>query len=58
MNRKDGGYKVMEGNTPPHSGPHPLKYYVLALLLVATGVIVRMVLTHLAGPGLPTYVAC
>jgi len=48
----------MEGNSPPHSGLHPLKYYVLALLLVATGVIVRMVLTHLAGPGLPTYIAC
>jgi PAS domain S-box-containing protein len=33
-----------------------LGYYGLALLLVALGVIVRMALTRLVGPGLPTYI--
>jgi signal transduction histidine kinase len=33
-----------------------LRYYGLALLLVAVGVIVRIVLTRLVGPGLPTYI--
>jgi len=33
-----------------------LGYYGLALLLVAIGVIVRMALTRLVGPGLPTYI--
>jgi PAS domain S-box-containing protein len=53
---KDGRHPMMEGNTAPPSKLHRLKYYVLALLLVALGVIVRVVLTHLAGPGLPTYI--
>jgi signal transduction histidine kinase len=33
-----------------------LGYYGLALLLVATGMVVRMALTRLVGPGLPTYI--
>ncbi len=33
-----------------------LRYYGLALLLVATGVMMRMVLTRLVGPGIATYI--
>ncbi len=32
------------------------RYYGLALLLVATGAMVRLGLTHLVGPGLPLYI--
>jgi PAS domain S-box-containing protein len=53
---KDGRNQMMEANTTPPSRLHRLKYYILALLLVTLGVIVRVVLTHLAGPGLPTYI--
>lgn len=35
---------------------HRLGYYGLALLLVMIGVLVRMLLTRLVGPGLPTYI--
>jgi PAS domain S-box-containing protein len=48
------------GRTTPGVGPFPawlrrLAYYGLALLLVATGVVVRAGLTRLVGPGLSTY---
>ncbi len=34
-----------------------LRYYGLALLLVAVGVILRMALTRWVGPGMPTYIS-
>jgi hypothetical protein len=33
-----------------------LRYYGLALLLLAGGMLVRLTLTHFVGPGLPTYI--